>query len=74
MNIKVYKLEVMIIDFDRIGAPEAVSALENANYPNDCISPNVMLVQQAEIEWSDNHPLNNSDTILEAYNDLFRTE
>src|ERR1044071_4053938 len=43
---KVYKLIVLVVDHNNIGAEEVVSALENTKYPNDCMSPEVL-----EIDW-----------------------
>lgn len=61
--MKAYVLTVVVIDHDEIGQKEVVSALENARYPNRCISPNVKRVQTHNIgEWNDNHPLNKLDT------------
>ena len=69
--MRAYKLEVLVIDFDDVG-DEVVSLIENARYPNDCISPSVMNVEAREIgEWSDDHPLNKRDTMKAAYKGLF---
>ena len=58
--MKVYKLEIMIIDHDNCGAEEIKDVIENARYPNRCIMPEVMSIKHADIgEWSDEHPLNN---------------
>jgi hypothetical protein len=70
--MKVYKLEIMIIDFDGIGEDEMKSVLENANYPNDCISPDVMNVKCIDIgEWEDDNKLNFKDTRANEYKRLF---
>jgi hypothetical protein len=74
MRVNVYKLEVMIIDFDGIGVQDAKQVLENANYPNDCINPTVMHFEQRQIEFDDDHPLNNTRTSVAAYHDLFNNE
>ena len=55
---KVYKVTLLIIDHDNIGPSSAVHALEHTHYPNRCISPSVVSIEQAEVEWSDAHPLN----------------
>lgn len=61
--MKVMKLEVFVIDFDGLGENDVRQAIENARYPNRCISPEVLSVEAKEIgEWSDGHPLNNSKT------------
>ena len=70
--MKVYKVELLIVDHDNVGGAGIVEVLENQKYPNYCISPNVMDVESAEIgEWSDDHPLNKIDTIQDEYNRLF---
>jgi hypothetical protein len=70
--MKVYKLEVIVIDFDRLGAHAIAETIVNANYPNDCIYPGVRRTSEAEIgDWSDDHPLNNAATRDEAVDALF---
>ena len=71
--MKAYKLEVFIIDFDDVGKEEIVDILENAHYPNRCISPNVKNIIEKDIgEWNDDHPLNKKDTYDQTYLDLFQ--
>lgn len=72
--MKVFKLEIFIADFDELGAEEIKQVLENANYPNDCISPDVMKCESRDVEWSDDHPLNGKDTFDEAVKKLFEEE
>ena len=72
MKTKVHRLEVMVIDLEGLGAQGVKDALENTSYPNHCIYPEVIAIDTREIEWSDNHPLNNSYTYLEAYRELFK--
>jgi len=70
--MKAYKLEILVVDFDEVGAsiPEMI---ENANYPNHCISPHVMSVKEADIgKWDDEHPLNKRDTMKEYYKEIFK--
>lgn len=69
--MKIYKLTVQVIDFDEIGAEEIKDVLENANYPNDCINPKIISIDDREIEWTDDHPLNKKATALEEFNRLF---
>lgn len=67
-----YKVELLIVDFDELGASEITSVLEYQRYPNWCISPSVMNVTKKDIgEWSDDHPLNKADTRLATYWELF---
>jgi hypothetical protein len=70
--MKVYKLEVFVIDHEGVGGEEIASTLENTRYPNWCISPTVRCVQEADIgEWRDDHPLNRKDTMDAEYERLF---
>ena len=69
--MKVHKVELYIIDFDQVGANQIIEILENARYPNRCINPTVKRVRTKEIEWSDDHPLNNLKTQDKSYRDLF---
>jgi len=70
--MKAYKIELLVIDFDGIGEEEIKSVIENAKYPNRCISPDVKSIECADIgEWDDDHPLNSSLTSDEEYNRLF---
>ncbi len=62
----------MVIDFDELGADDVVSELENARFPNDCVSPQVMSIETCDIgEWHDDHPLNGRDTSDAAFDALF---
>ncbi len=70
--MKIYKLEVMVIDHDGIGAAVIKSVIENTKYPNRCITPEVKSVESRDIgEWRDNHPLNITTTSDEEYRRLF---
>lgn len=69
-KMKVYKLIVMIIDHDNVG--DSISqVLRDASYPNDCISPHVISMEHVEVDWSDDHPLNQGDTWRMAFAELF---
>ena len=71
--MKAYKIELLIIDFENMGGNEIVDVIENANYPNDCISPCVKDIKCVDIgEWSDDHPLNSSKTSDKEYKRLFK--
>ena len=70
--MKVTKLEIIVIDFDKIGEKDIADLVENARYPNRCISPSVISVESRDIgEWSDDHPLNKTDTADEFARNLF---
>ena len=61
--MKAYEVTLHIIDTDGIGAQDIRDVLENARYPNRCISPEVVHIREADIgEWSDDHPLNKNAT------------
>lgn len=73
--MKAYKVELLIIDHDGVGEDGEegiVFHIENARYPNRCLSPHVMAVTEREIgPWTDGHPLNHHDTQLAEYVRLF---
>lgn len=72
--MKAYKVEILIIDHDEIGSMDIKSVIENTDYPNWCISPEVKHVECADIgEWDDNHPLNQHDTCDAEYARMFHT-
>ena len=71
--MKAYKVELLIIDFDDCGADEIEGIIENANYPNDFISPNILSIKEAEIgEWYDDHPLNKAEGFEESIKKYFK--
>lgn len=70
--MKAYKVTLLILDFDRLGEENIKLELENVNFPNDCISPTVMDIQEADIgEWEDSNPLNRSSTQRAEFDRLF---
>lgn len=72
--MKVYRVEVMIIDHDDRGSEEIKVTIENTRYGNDCITPEVVKMDERDIgEWSDEHPLNLTDGWRAAYAALFAT-
>lgn len=69
--MRVYKVELMIVDFDEVGDDIPV-VIENQRYPNYCISPHVVKMEHREIgEWHDDHPLNKRDSFKKYYEELF---
>ena len=71
-KMQVIKLEVTVIDFDGLGADGVKDTIENARYPNHCISPTVRSVEVRDIgAWSDDHPLNKLSTADAELNRLF---
>lgn len=71
MKTKVYKIELLIVDHDGIGSEEIKTILESSCYPNDCLSPSVQTIDEREIEWTDDHPLNYQTTKNAEYKRLF---
>ena len=70
--MKAYKMTVLIIDHDGMGAEDIKATLENQRFLNHCISPNVKAVEEVDIgEWTDNHPLNRFDTADAEFERLF---
>lgn len=70
--MKVYKVELFIIDFDGVGKDDIIDMLENTNYPNRCISPEIKAIHEADIgHFTDDHPLNKSETCEAEYQKLF---
>lgn len=70
--MKVYKLEIYVPDFDNLGAEEIKAVIENQKYPNYCINPEVIVIEERDIgEWSDDSPLNKKATFEQEYTKLF---
>jgi hypothetical protein len=70
--LKAHVVTLRIIDMDDIGADEIKVVIENAHYPNRCISPDVVNIETADIgEWDDDHPLNSNATAAAEWNRLF---
>lgn len=70
--MKIHRVVLLIVDSDDIGAESVADVIENARYPNHCIGPSVMRIDTREVEWSDEHPLNQSDTSQKAFEELFK--
>ena len=71
--MKIHKLEILILDFDEVGAEGITRIVEDHEYPNHCFSPSVMRIETVDIgEWSDDHPLNGRATQEAEYARLFR--
>jgi hypothetical protein len=69
--MKVYKMTLLFIDFDDVGAEEAKHLIENARLPNHS---RVMSLEERDIgEWCDEHPLNRHDTQAAHFEELFKT-
>jgi hypothetical protein len=72
-EMKVIKVVITIIDFDNVGINAVKEIVENAVYPNRCISPTVISIEERDIgEWTDEHPLNKVDQYQEEIERIFR--
>jgi hypothetical protein len=70
--MKVYKIEIMVINHDDLPLSEIEDVIENTRYPNRCIEPQVMNSDVREIgEWDDDGPLNDPKTVEAEYDRLF---
>ena len=71
MKTKVHKVTLYIVDHDQLGHEGVVETIESTRYPNRCISPHVVDIETKEVEWSDDHPLNQTATCQIAFDELF---
>jgi len=70
--MNVHKIVLYVLDFDNIGADSVAFEIENTRYANRCISPNVLSVETADIgKWSDESPLNRTDTCSDEIKRIF---
>lgn len=70
--MKVHKIVLFVVDFDEVGQQGAIEAIENAHYPNRCISPRTISAETADCgDWSDDHPLNKLSTEKDEIRRLF---
>lgn len=71
--MKVHKIEIIVIDFDEVGAEGVKEVLTHTRYPNRCISPEVRSIETRDCgEWDDDHPLNHTATREAALAELFK--
>lgn len=69
--MKAHILTVLVIDFDELGSERVVNTLECANFPNDCIGPDVLGWTSIDIgDWDDDHMLNRESTQREYLESL----
>lgn len=69
--MKIHRVVLLIVDSDDLGATSTIENIENVRYPNRCLSPRVMKIETKEVEWSDDHPLNHSNTMHREFNRMF---
>lgn len=67
----VHRVTLLVVDHDRLGAAALKTEIESVNFPNDCVSPKVVLVETRRVDWHDGHPLNQRDGWRAAYEALF---
>ena len=71
--MKVYKLEVMIIDEDVECIQDAIHIINETRYPNHT-SVIAVTCKEADVDWYDEHPLNYKDTIKQEMDIIFSKE
>lgn len=72
--MKVFKIELMVVDFDDLGAEKVKEVLENTNYPNHCLDPRVKACESRDIEmgsWGEDSMLIDVDEASDEYDRLF---
>ena len=70
MKANVYKIELMVIDFEQMGEAAVCQVLEQNKY----LSPSVVASAERAVEWDDDHPLNNGKTWRAAFDELFKEQ
>lgn len=71
--MKVFKVTLSIIDHARVGAEGITGVIENAHYPNHCMSPTVVKIESRDIgEWHDDNLLNKRATADAEFERLFK--
>jgi hypothetical protein len=69
--MKIYKLEVLIIDEDVSSREDAIDLINDTQYPNHT-NVEAVTCSEADIgEWHDDHPLNYKDKTLAEMDRLF---
>ena len=64
----VYKLEVLVVDHEGVGAEQVCQAIENC----DCSTSRIMSCVAMDVgEWHDDHALNKFETAEQEYQRLF---
>lgn len=72
MKISVHKVVLCIVDFDEVESKDIIQVIENTKYPNHCIGPKVSKIESREVDWSDEHPLNQKNQWSNAFENLFK--
>jgi hypothetical protein len=71
MRTTVHRITVLVVDLDHLGADEVKAVIESTRYPNHCIAPDVLTVESVEVEWSDEHVLNQRGVKVEVVDRVF---
>ena len=67
MKANVYKITLMVVDFENYGRDEVQRIIENCRG----LSPTLRDVQVSAVEWEDSHPLNKMDTWQAEFDGMF---
>jgi hypothetical protein len=70
-KVNVYRVVILVVDHDQLGRNGLIENIEAARYPNRCVTPRVMQVDERTIDWSDDHPLNQKGRSEFAFQKLF---
>ena len=62
MKTKVYKIVLCTVDHDNVGAKGMKQLIENVLLPNHIDAGTVVSIEERDIEWTDEHPLNSCRT------------
>ena len=71
--MKVYKLEVLIIDEDVESIKDAIDIIDATRYPNHTYVTAVSCIE-ADVDWHDDHPLNFGETMKQEMDRIFSKE
>lgn len=69
METKAYKIELLILDWEKRSEDDIKHMIKNVKY----LYPTIISIESRDIDFDDNHPLNKSGDIFnEAYQALFK--
>jgi hypothetical protein len=71
MKTQVHRIVLLVVDHDHLAPDSVREEVESVRYPNGCIRPQVTDMQWAEVDWSDEHPLNQGGTWRAEFDRLF---
>lgn len=72
-QIKVFKVTLCVVDLEEWGREEVLRAIEGGGDHSGCTLVSVHGVEEREVDWTDDHPLNYRDK-GEAFRALFGEE